>query len=252
MIESFFEKWDIPENCALNKRVFKKLFEENTKLDATDKKALRDDVQEIRWLYTLKPATLNVPPYMDAEREYPEVAILLVSLSSSARARRIATLVQRAIPYPLVLVLAYGSSIALNLADKRINQADKEKWVIETTFDTGWIDLSHTTDWQEEFLDDLSIRKLSFLHFYALYQDLCHRVVALNAASYSGRYEMNAGEDNRQERRLHLLRELQRLEQSQAELRNKLKKESQLGRQVALNSEIHRLAEQVERIKQDL
>jgi len=47
MIEALYEKIMIPESCRLGKRVYKKLFHENAKLSATDKKALRDDVDTI-------------------------------------------------------------------------------------------------------------------------------------------------------------------------------------------------------------
>jgi hypothetical protein len=50
----------IPAACELNKPVFKKMFLENGDLDATDKKALSNDIERIRWLYTLKPNTINI------------------------------------------------------------------------------------------------------------------------------------------------------------------------------------------------
>lgn len=252
MIESFLKRLDIPDSCALDKRVFKKLFEENIRLDVTDKKALKEDVTDIRWLYTLKPATINIPRYVDEQRDYPEVAVLMVTLLNTVRFKRIADFMQRSIPYPLVLFFAYEDTIALCLADKRINQADREKWVVETSFETEWIDLNSPTAIQRQFLDDLSLKRLSFLHFYALYQDLCARVVALNCASHSGRYVVRMEEDIRPQGRVELLRELQKLEQAQAELRNRLKKETQMGRQVALNSEIHQIAVQIKQIKQNL
>lgn len=252
MIEAFLKRLDIPDSCALNKRVFKKLFEENVRLDVTDKKALKEDVQDIRWLYTLKPTTINIPRYVDEQRDYPEVAILLVTLATTTRFKRIADFMQRAIPYPLVLFFAHESSLALCLADKRINQADKEKLVVETSFETAWIDLNSPTTIQRQFLDDLSIRKLSFLHFYTLYQGLCARVVALNCASHSGHYVVPMEEGTNLQDRVSLLRELQKLEQTQAELRNRLKKETQIGRQIALNAEIHQIAVLMEQLKQNL
>lgn len=252
MIEAFLQKLDIPEDCLLNKRVFKKLFEENTRLDVTDKKSLKDDVQEIRWLYTLKPTTINIPPYADEQRDYPEVAVLLVTLSMPTRYKRIAAFMQRAIPYPLLLLFSHEESIAVSLADKRLNQADKEKLVIENSFDTEWIDLGNPTAIQHQFLGDLSIKNLSFLHFYAFYQDFCARIVALNCASYSGWYVVKLGEEASPQNRLQRLREVQKLEQTQAELRNRLKKETQMARQVAINSDIHHIAMQIKRIKDGL
>ena len=233
-------------------RVFKKSFEENLQLSVTDKKALKDDVQDIRWLYTLKPATINIPRYIDEQRDYPEIAILLVLLVSSVRYKRIAAFMQRAIPYPLILLFAYEESIALTLADKRINQADKKKLVVETSFETEWISLRNPNAVQRQFLEDISIKNLSFLHFYALYQDFCARIVALNCANYSGQYVVQLGEEATPQNRVQRLREVQKLEQTQAELRNRLKKETQLARQVALNSEIHHIAMQVKQIKDAL
>ena len=248
-MESFLAKLEIPENCALNKRVFKKLFEENAKLDATDKKALKDDVQEIRWLYTLKPATINIPRYSDDVRDYPEIAILQVSLSSPARIKRLSALMQKAIPYPLILLFTHENSLSISLADKRVNQADKSKLVVEATIETGLINLRHPTAVQRQFLDDLSLKKLSFINFYAMYQDIFQRVVALNCAYLNGRYELKR---ENQENRVVILREIQTLEQAQAELLSKLKREKQMGRQVDLNGQIHKIASQMEKMKEAL
>lgn len=71
MIQAFLEKLNIPVNCKLAKPIFKKLFLENGSLDTTDKKALKDDIDKIRWLYTLKQNTINIAQYQDNEREYP-------------------------------------------------------------------------------------------------------------------------------------------------------------------------------------
>jgi len=252
MIERVLGKLDIPDSCMLDKRVYKKLFEENGRLDATDKKALREDVLEIRWLYTLKPATINIPRYTDELRDYGEVAVLVVNLSNAKRHARIAEFMQRTIPYPLITIFSCESQSAICLADKRINQADKEKWVVEHSFDTGWLDLDNLSLNQQQFLDDLSLQKLSFLNFYSLYQDLCDRVVALNCAAYSGLYILKLDERNDQQRRIEMLDQIRKLEQAQSELRNRLKNEKQIGRQVALNTEMHQLTTQLDNLKQIL
>ncbi len=252
MIETLLAKLNIPDSCLLDKRVYKKLFEENGRLDAADKKALREDVEEIRWLYTLKPATINIPRYADSQRDYGEVAVLWVTLSHANRYGRVAEFMQRAIPYPLVTFFNYENQVALCLADKRINQADKEKWVIEHSFDTQWLELDHLSDSQKRFLDDLSLKKLSFLNLYALYQDLCDRVVALNCAAYSGIYILKPDDGNSQQSRVEMLGQIRKLEQTLSELRNRLKQEKQMGRQVALNTEIHQLTTQMDKLKQTL
>jgi hypothetical protein len=86
----FLSSLSIPEACLLDKPVYKKMFLDHAELDQTDKKALSEDVGRIRWQYTLKPDTINIAPFQDSEREYLEIAILSVELSSPARLNRIA------------------------------------------------------------------------------------------------------------------------------------------------------------------
>ena len=176
MIEALYEKMMIPESCRLGKRVYKRLFNENAKLNATDKKALSDDVDTILWQYTFKPTTIPIQPYEDDQREYHEVALLQVNLKQIGRVNRLAEIVHRAIPYPLIVIFAYQKieprmdtntheckkeknisvyscslvvqKIALSLAYKRFSQAEKEAIVAEGFQATGWLDLSNLTEIQ--------------------------------------------------------------------------------------------------------
>ena len=68
--EELVESLGIPEACKLDKPVFKKMLLDTEALDGADKTALKDDVEKIRWLYTLKPSTINVAPYSDGDKEY--------------------------------------------------------------------------------------------------------------------------------------------------------------------------------------
>lgn len=246
MIESFLEKLEIPNNCSLDKRVFKKLFQENAKLDVTDKKALKDDVVEIRWLYTLKPSTINIARYADKLRDYPEVAILHIALSSPARAKRIAALVQRAIPYPLILLFSHEAKLAVSVCDKRINQADKSKWVIEHNWITEWIDLNSIQPHQQAFIDECSIKGMSFKDFHSFYQDFTSRVIALNCANKTGSY--SRGSTAESSKCVELLAELEKLEAAKSELRNRLKNEKQMGKQVEINGKIKSITDEAESI----
>ena len=164
MIESFddfLRHLDIPDACSLDKPLFKKLFMENGVLDAADKSCLKDDVSKIRWLYTLKPSTINIAPYNDDVREYPEIAILHIESNSQNRQPRIANFINRSIPYPLILLFTCNTdlafSLSISLADKRTNQADKEKWVLEDTVHSKWITLAEQSKPEVEFLSSLDI-----------------------------------------------------------------------------------------------
>lgn len=260
MINSFeglLDHLDIPTACKLDKPVYKKLFLDNGALDATDKKCLKDDVARIRWLYTLKSGTINIAAYSDTIREYPEVAVLHVELSNPTRVVRIAQFINRSIPYPLVLLFTAeskgGASVSISLVDKRINQADKEKWVLEDSVNSGWINLTDQSDQDSEFLNSLKISTLPFIDFWRFYQALMERVIAMNCASHSGVFVLDAGDkQNQGNRRLEKLRELEKLGAQKSEFAKKLKKEKQMGKQVELNTRVKKINDRIAEIKGSL
>lgn len=250
MTQRLLEAMNIPSACRLDKPVFKKMFEEHADLDVTDKKALKDDIDRIRWLYTLKPSTINIPKFEDGNVEYQEVALLQVDLSSPSRAKRIASFMNKAIPYPIILLLSHEGAFAVSVANKRINQADKSKWVVEEEWLTDWVSETAPTDQQTKFIADFNIKNFSSLNFYAFYQDAVARVVALNAAARSGTYEQATREKTAD--RQTTLREISELERQAAELRSMLKKETQFNVKTKLNIEIKERADAIKRLEQGL
>jgi len=256
-LDDFLEHLAVPNSCNLNKPVFKKLFRENGILDATDKTHLKNDVDKIRWIYTLKPSTINIASYKDSEREYPEVAILHIELSNPKYVTRIANFIQRSIPYPLLLIFNCDFEGQLNIligvADKRINQADKEKWVVEDSILTDWINLSEKNEAESKFLYSMTINKFSFVNFHELYKSLTQRVIAIKCASHSGNYLLNSKHKGKSSGdRLALLYKLEKLEIKKSSIRSKLRNEKQMGRQVELNTEIKIIDDDIARIKNNL
>jgi len=249
MIEMFYEKLDVPESCSLGKRLFKRMFYENAQLNATDKKAFSEDIEEIVWHYTLKPETIGIPRYEDDDREYHEVAIIQVNLKRPGRYKRIAEIMQRAIPYPMMIVFVEESRIALSLADKRINRADKEKIVVEQFHLTDWFNLEDPAQFEADFLKSCSVKSFSYNHFYDFYSDLIRCVVALQCATHSGSFTLAGDKQKTTDVRLEDLAEIERLQQERTTLKEKLKKEKNLGTQVQLNTQVKRITDQINSIK---
>ena len=250
MIQTLYDYMAIPKKCLLNKSLFKKLFQEHADLDTTDKRALKDDIDKIRWVYTLKPSTVNIASYSDDICEYDEIAVIQADLSSANRAQRIATFINKAIPYPIVLVFSFADTIALSVADKRINQSDKSKWVVEDIWLTDWFNPDAPNEAQQKFMQDMTMKNLSFVNFYAFYTDIKNRVIALNTAQKSGSYALTSGDETLG--RAEALRELEQLEQEKTELENKLAKEKQMGREVEMTTKIKQYADQINGIKEKL
>ena len=251
-IEEFHENLAVPEACTLGKRLFKKQFYEHGQLGAADKKAFVEDIEGIEWAYTLKPSTINIPKLEDDTNEYLEIAVLQVMLSAVERYARIAAVVQKAIPYPLLIVFVRGNGLAISAADKRINRADANKIVVENIYDTGWIDMPTVCADQQAFLSDFRVSNFSFRDLYVFYQDAVARIIALNCARHSGRYEPPSQKTKPKADRLEALRQMEKLLQERTEVRNKLKKEKNLGTQVSLNTKIKQLDDRIEAIRNDI
>ncbi len=249
-LDQFYENLAVPGRCMLGKRLFKKQFYENAQLNATDRKAFSEDIDSIEWRYTLKPSTINIPKFEDETREYLEVALLQVGLNATNRHERIAGIMQKAIPYPVVIVFASGERIAINTAEKRVNRADANRIVVKSSHDTGWIDLTSPEPWQTAFLDDFRIVNFSYRDFLAFYGDIVQRIVALNCAAHTEQYELITGETVSTTDRLRALKQIEQLQREETETRNKLKKEKNMGTQVQLNTRVKEISDRIEAIKQ--
>jgi hypothetical protein len=252
MIEALYEKMMIPEFCRLGKRVYKRLFHENAKLSATDKKALRDDVETILWQYTFKPTTIPIQPYEDDQREYHEVALLQLNLKQTGRVDRLAEIVHRAIPYPLFVVFVSDTTCSISLAYKRFSQAEKEAIVAEGFQATGWLDLSNPTKNQATFLESLDMSTWPHTHFFAFYRAAMDRVIALACAEHSGHYSLKIPNGLLVDDRVNKLKQVEKLQQEKSEIRGKLKKEKNLGTQVLLNTRIKQITDRMEAFKSEL
>ena len=245
MIETLYEKMMIPESCRLGKRVYKKLFEENAKLSATDRRALSDDVDTIIWQYAFKPTTIPIQPYEDDQREYHEVALLQVNLKQASRVNRLAEIIHRAIPYPLLVVFVSDTTCILSLADKRFSQAEKEAIVAEGFQATGWLELSNPTETQADFIESMDISTWPHTHFFAFYRAAMGRVIALACSEHSGQYSLEIPAGLSLADQVNWLKLIEQLHQEESEIENKLKKEKNLGTQVQLNTRIKQIKDDI-------
>ena len=153
VIKNIWNAISFPEAALLGKRVPKKQFLESGELVASDKKKFRENVQNVYWEYTLKPSTCPVLPYRDNEREYLEVAVLQVEMNSQKDHKRIAEIIHRIIPYPLMLgIYTESGDIALSIAPKRFSQAEHGAFVAERFYTTGWMNSEALNDQESAFV----------------------------------------------------------------------------------------------------
>ena len=177
----------IPPDARVDQRVPKKLLVEQGAPTAADKRQIQDGIEELLWVAALKPTNIGVPAFRDDVREYLEIAVLTVTLRSTAKPPRLIELIHRAIPYPLVLVAEHGGALNLSLAHKRWSQGEAGKVVIEDVRQAPFQPDTPTAE-EASFLASLAVSRLPNRDLFALYQGWLDRVAALEAARITGTF----------------------------------------------------------------
>lgn len=223
-----YNKLNIPDECRINRTVFKKMFYDNIAISKGDKDLFIDSIDKITWIYCLNQDNMNIPAYVTEEREYLEIEIIEVTLSENKGIKRIAEIIMRAIPYPMLLIFSFEGKYQLWAAHQRFSLADNSKVTLEEPI---------FTEWQEEnsiLWDRLNISKLRYTNFYDMYSDLIDAIAVFNVSKLTDK-EIN-GEDARE-----LLRRNAEIDNQIAALRAELKKATEFNRKMEINLKIKKL-----------
>ncbi|MFW6030746.1 MAG: DUF4391 domain-containing protein [Halanaerobiales bacterium] len=250
MFKDFIEKLNIPEACQINKKVHKKLFYEKGDIKYSDKKIFIDDIDQIQWLYTLNEDTIPIKGYQDGDLDYTEIALIKVDLKKNNRYERITDIMQRTIPYPLIIFFLFENRLLINTAYKRINQLDEDKATYDELVFSNWINLDNSNSIEDKFINSLSIKNLSYTNFYKFYTEFVDRIIAFNIACIKGEFQI----ENHQKlvKSKESLERIIKLQLETDKLRRLIKKEKQFNRRVELNMKIRKLESQIEEYKKAL
>jgi hypothetical protein len=246
----------LPPGALVGQRIPKKMLAEHGAASSADRQLLQEHIEEIVWIAALKPASAGVAEYRDAQRSYLELAVLCVTLhpleSKPARVARLAELVHRAIPYPVLLVLSDGQRLHVSLvhirhaqkeADKTVLDGDMVQAVFERPDPTPNAASEASTASLNAFLAALDLSGQPRADLHALYQGWFDTLCAWQSAAVTGHFAASASPAQAIERRA-ALRRLRELDAQIASLRASARQEKQIARQVALNLDIKALVAQ--------
>lgn len=204
---SEFDFLNIPDSAVMGKTVFKKLFYENAELSKTDVNRIKDNIDKIDWLYSLRPDTVNVLPYQD-------------DLSDI---KRMAEIIMRAIPYPMLLIFRYEDKVLYGVSHQRTSQTDISQNVIEELIVTDFVSP------EEKVID---FKQYSYSNFYAMYCDLMDSIILYNASLHFEIEKMDVAQAKCK------LERLQKYESEIEKLEMKIKKETQFNRKMEINMKL--------------
>jgi hypothetical protein len=252
MMDAFpYSYLEIPEKCLIEKRVYKKLFFENAKLTVTDKKWFTKDIENIVWAYSLKPNATLIHALEEEHYTYDEIAVIEFELRNDHHVNRLADIIHRVIPYPLLIVFKKDDWVRLSVADKRFNLADnqaatlQEKWVTERLYADG----DRKAD--KLFLEQLNYQKQPRLNLKVFYRGWIDAFISYKVSHISGVFEMPRTKQKKQ-KLIKALNRYRNLEQQIADLRTELKKQDAFNDKVRLNVDIKELEKQLKKTAKQL
>ncbi|WP_085302015.1 DUF4391 domain-containing protein [Colwellia polaris] len=281
LLSKFYEYLNLPDKTYLGSRVAKKQLIENSQLTSADKKAVQEDIEAIIWRNTLKNTTVNISPYHEVVEssannldkdshsesyvlEYNEVAVIEITIRSTKRAKKIAELIQRSIPYPLFIVLHLKHvteenepSITLNLATKRLSKADHSKLKVERFYQSPAFTLEQLTSGsiEEVFLKSLTVEKQSFVNFYEFYMGWVKQFLALEKSKHTNEFsesESQSVDIEQAKLQASVLDSIASLEAKLSGIRQKIKQEGQINRKVELNIQAQKIKQKLTQLTAEL
>lgn len=224
-----YEKINLPPAARIDRVVAKKQFFANGDLSSADKK-LFDRVEKIYWRYALKNQNTFIQPFADEEREYPEIEVMEVILREEKQINRLAGVMLRSIPYPMLIFFQNGEKIQLWMGKLRQNQADSSRMTLTETERTEWLTAN------DELWEKLSLKKMPTANFCTLYEAWFDTISRSHLAKAGFSSQEISGEAARE-----TVERLKNIEQEMARLRSQMKKESQFNRKMELNTKLQRL-----------
>lgn len=257
-IQTVIDALHLPATALVEQRIAKKLLAEQGAPTAADRRLVNEAVELLTWHAALKPATVGVAAYpgdagaageRDASAVAPviELAVLSVLLRPDVRpsqAQRLAQLIHRAVPYPLLLVVAQGEGVNVVLADERASLGAGGKMVLEALHESGAFSPLAPEPVERDYLASLALERQPRLHLRALYRGWVGCAIALQAARVTGVYAAPASEAGATAQR-DALQTVRQLRAEMVAARAQALKEKQINRRVELNLRLQRLQQQL-------
>lgn len=191
---------------------------------------LADVIHKVEWVYCLKPETINIPAYKDEVREYPEIEVIEVVVNKDYKLQRVAEIIMRAIPYPMLLIFKHEDKKRFFVAHQRTSQSDSSKNTIEEFVTTDWL------AGDSPLFARLDIKQMRFTNLYTLYSDIVDAISIYNLSAITPTTGDLTGAEARK-----LLAMVEEIDREIDSLRSKLRKETQFNRRMELNIEIKKL-----------
>ena len=208
---------DFPKSTAFGRRFPKQKFYENLDVSPEIKRLFVEQVKLITWANKLSSETMNIAPGQMVQ----EIEVFRLTLQGAELNQQVLSLMDKQIPYHILFLLERpDGSICLHVTYKEASQSGSNAFQLKQSYHTEWMRP-----------EDLSLN-LTALDMDALYESIVRQIAGDAIVAPQGESLKEAVEQTQQR---------EKIQKQIAQLKAKMKKEKQLGRQMELRREIMRL-----------
>ncbi|WP_345990446.1 DUF4391 domain-containing protein [Sulfurimonas sp. HSL1-2] len=184
-------------------------------------------IDKIIWSYKLAPETINLA----ASESVPEIQVFDVFLKANELGEDVLRVLDKAIPFPIIYQIHRNDQVKVKAAYKRPSESDKRKWVIESYFESEWLDS-----------EDPKIKLPVALNLIKLYEQMIQFLMPIDI-----RDQPNQGSLKDQVDKIQLIKAKER---EYEKLKAKRDKEQQFNRKAELNSQLKLIKKELDELRQ--
>jgi hypothetical protein len=234
---NIFELLNIPEACQVGYRMTKKQIIEKGNLGKRDRKFISDYLEKIVWTASFKSENTGIKSYISVTGIYDEIEVISLYFRKQGKEKDIAQIIQKSMPYHLLIVMIYENEVSFQLAEKQINQNDNEKRTIKEEYFCEWISFESSIfnafidSWEKSYTQNDNLR--------TLYKKMVNLVENLSIARVTGNFNTKGMEETKKDKQI--LQEIEDMENEIEKLRKELKKETRFSERLELNTRINEM-----------
>lgn len=258
LIEDILE---VPTNCVVDSVIPKKEVFEAADLKNKDKRIFTDLIKQIKWCYNFTEDNIRVEKYVDEKRRYDEVELININLKydnvhkidagkfkEDDKIDRIADIVMRFIPYPIILTMQYDNELKFYSAHIRESKADYDKIVIDgKILSTNWMNIDNLSENEDDFISKIQFDNLDRTDFYSFYNSYFEAIVQHDGAIMAeGTVNLSVEEIKR------IYGEISLLDSKIKEIEKQISQEDNFNAKMDLNIKAHEFKQEKEKLINEL
>ena len=207
--------FDYPTKARVANKLPKNKLYENASVNTKLKDKFVNQIEKIVWQYKLAPNTLN----LDATDKVSEIQIFDIFLKTKEVDQALLEVIDKAIPLPIIFQIHKSNKVKVKAAYKRPSESANNKWVIESYFESEWLDKDMTKQPMPQALD-----------LGKLYEQLLKSLMPVEITSSKTTQTLDEQVDK--------INKINILQKELDKLNSKYKKEKQRNRQFEINKQI--------------